>query len=334
MRESKKFPPGKFPPELMEKFLSSLPRDPRVLVGPKVGEDAAVVRVGRKLLAFKTDPITFTGKAIGWYGVNINANDIACVGAKPEWFLCTLLLPQKNSLKLAEEIFSELREACSSLGIYLIGGHTEVTPGIEHPILVGQMVGEVEGEPITSSGAKPGDKIILTKGVAIEGTYLIWRERQKEVESFLPPSSQERIKNFLKFPGISVVKEALLAKKKVKIHALHDPTEGGLWAGLWEVAYASRVGIRIWEEKVPVFEETERICRFYRLDPLGLLASGALLVFLPSQEAEKLLSLYRREKISASLIGEVLSPEEGVKVIRRGEEKPFTFLRDELSKII
>jgi hydrogenase expression/formation protein HypE len=330
------FPPGKPDPDFLERFLGSLPQDRRVIVGPRIGEDAAVLDFGENYLVVKTDPITFTSENIGWYVVNINANDIACMGATPRWFLPTLLLPQQGTSKeLIKTIFDQMKSACQKLGIFLIGGHTEVTFNLDRPIAVGQMIGEVARERLVKgSGAKPGDVVLLTKGVAIEGTHVIYQRKKKEFKKRLAPDTLERLSRLLYQPGISVVKEALLATRSCEVHSMHDPTEGGLRTGLWELAYASGVGIRIEKERIAVLPETETICKFYGLDPLGLLASGALILTLSPREGERLVKIYQRNRIKCSLIGKVVPREFGLKIVEKGKESELRGTgRDEINKL-
>ena len=328
---------GKLDPLFLEELIGSLRQDERVIVGPKIGEDAAVVDFGKTCLVIKTDPITFTSENIGWYVVNINANDVACMGATPRWLLLTTLLPErKTSKKLVKDIFRQLICACEELGISLIGGHTEITPKVSCPILIGQMIGEVTKERlIKGSGARVGDVVLLTKGIAIEGTSVIYQEKKEELKEKLPDRIVGRIKNFLHNPGISVVKDALLASRSVRVHSMHDPTEGGLRTGLWELAHASKVGLRIDKHKIPILKETEMLCKLYGLDPLRLLASGALILTLPPEEAERLRQIYEQNDISCSIIGEVVPRKEGIKLIEEGKEYNLLFeYKDEISKIL
>jgi hydrogenase expression/formation protein HypE len=179
-KHSSRLPVGKLPIRTLERLLKrNKITDPRVIVGPGIGEDAAVIDTGNdRYLIAKTDPITFTADQIGWYAVHINANDIVTKGARPLWYLATLLLPEGLTTEgVAEKIFQDTMKACKNLGVSLIGGHTEVTGGLSRPIVVGQMLGEVEKKRLVRiNGARPGDAIILTKGIAIEGTAVIARE--------------------------------------------------------------------------------------------------------------------------------------------------------------
>ena len=174
------------PPEHLERLLARAPAgDPRLVVGARIGEDAAVIDMGDRgdrgdrYLVAKTDPITFAAEKIGWYAVHINANDVAVTGADPKWFLATLLLPDgKAGPSLVEEIFSDVLSACQELGVTLCGGHTEITHGLDRPIVVGQMLGEVAKDKLLRKDSlQPSDVVLLTQGVAIEGTAVIAREK-------------------------------------------------------------------------------------------------------------------------------------------------------------
>ncbi len=301
---------------------------------PGIGRDATVISFPGRYLVAKTDPITFATDQIGWYAVQVNANDIAAMGGRPLWFLATLLLPEgKTGFAEVEAIFAQIGDACKELGIVLCGGHTEVTHGLERPMVVGQMLGEVEEEKlIVPERTRPGDVILLTKGIAIEGTALIAREKGK----FLARLGEDFVKkcrSLLRRPGISVVRDAQISNHTAVIHALHDPTEGGLATGLHELAAAARVGMRIEMEKITVLPETASLCRELGLDPLGLLASGSLLIVAPEGEAPEIITALQAAGIPASVIGEILEEEKGVKLMRRGQVEDLpVFRRDELAR--
>lgn len=328
---------GKIDPHILQKFFSSLPKDSSVIVGPGIGEDAAVIRTDNRLIAVKTDPITFTSQNAGWYVVNINANDIACMGATPRWILVNLLLPPGEKEDLLQHFFNQLSDTCRNLGVQLIGGHTEVTPAVKKPIAVGCMVGSLmKNKIISNSRAQPGDIILLTKGLAIEGTHVIYQEKKRELKEKIPVSFLNRIKGFLNHPGISVVKEATLATSQVDVHCMHDPTEGGLMAGLWEIATASGVGIEVDPENIFVFEETNILCQEFGLNPLALLASGALIIVLPPEEAARLVSIYNRTGIRCMKIGKIVQDEktEKINIITKKEVTSITEPpKEELNKI-
>ena len=327
---------GKLPPELLKRLLkfNGAP-DRRVVVGPAIGEDAAIVKLGKKLLVLKTDPVTYTSDMIGWYAVHVNANDIATRGAKPAWFQATILLPEGSNEALAEDIFRQISSAAKSLGIAVTGGHTEVTPGIDAPIVVGDMHGVLDGrKPVMTSGARVGDAIVLTKAAGIEGTAAIAREKRSELLRIFHKEFVDRAANYLRDPGLSVVFEAEIALKH-KVSAMHDPTEGGVRMGVYELAVASGRSVELLEDVVPVRMETKRICAKYHLDPLGLLGSGALLATFRLSDAEKFVMALRREGVSASVIGRVIPGKNRSVAVRENRFTPLSFSeRDEILKVL
>ena len=235
---------GKLPPDVLAALLTAHPpSDPRVILGPRPGEDAAVVQIGDHYLIAKTDPITFATDEIGWYAVNVNANDIAAMGGTPAWFMATLLLPVGTADQLmVETIFEQITAACEALNVSLIGGHTEITYGIDRPILSGMMLGlAAKDQLVLTGGAQPGDILLVTKGVPIEATAIIARERRAALADQFSPEFLDQCAAYLHDPGISVVRDAQIATHAGHVHAMHDPTEGGLATGLWEMADASDV---------------------------------------------------------------------------------------------
>jgi len=331
-------PVGKLRAETLQAFFNKLvPHDERVVVGPRIGEDAAVIDMGDRYLVATTDPITFATDEIGWYALQVNANDVAVRGARPRWFLATLLLPEgRTSEARVEELFAQLGRACEELEVSLVGGHTEVTYGLDRPIVVGTMLGEVAKDRlVTTGGARVEDVVLLTKGVPVEGAAIIAREKEAELLSRgVPPEVVAQARGFLRRPGISVVPEALLASELAPVHAMHDPTEGGVATALWELATASGVGLRVERERIPILPEGERLCREFGLDPLGTIASGVLLVTLSPADAALVLHACAREGIDCAFIGQVVSREDGVTLVEGGQARPMpVFPQDEITKL-
>jgi len=331
------FPVGKLPLEYLEDLLKkyAVPGE-RVLLGAGIGRDATVIDWGEKLLVVKTDPITFVTDEIGYYAVHINANDIACTGGVPRWFLVTLLLPEERTdRELVESIFSQIATACQDMGIGWVGGHTEITYGIDRPIVVGQMLGEVtRGEFAHPGRIQVGDLVILTKGIAIEAVSILAREKEKTIRQKWGEDFLRRCRNFLHDPGIGVLREAQIALRMGEVHAFHDPTEGGLATGLYELAQAAQVGLQILRDKIPIFEETKRMCEAFGLDPLGVIASGALVIVTDPVNADSIVEGLRREGVQAEIIGEVVSQSEGLHLLSDSQRHPLKpFERDELTKI-
>lgn len=285
-------PAGKLPGDLLAMLLADIELDDSVVVGPGVGRDAAAVRVGDRILVLKSDPITFPTADAGWYLVNINANDIACMGATPRWLLVTALLPEGSSTpSLVKTIFAGLQSACSDIGCSLIGGHTEITEGLDRPLLIGQMIGETtEDRLIDPSQARAGDAVLLIGGIAIEGTAILASEARDQLEHCVSPEMLERARSFDRSPGISVFRHAarLQEADPKAIKAMHDPTEGGLATGLDEIARATNLGIDVDADLVHIYDETKAIADALQIDPWGLIASGALLAVVTPDIARHL----------------------------------------------
>jgi hydrogenase expression/formation protein HypE len=333
-----RFPVGKLPSELLGRLLERYRlEDERVVLGAKVGEDAAVLDMGDRYLVAKTDPITFATDQIGWYAVHVNANDVVTTGARPLWFLATVLLPEGGSDETqVEEILRQMHASCEQLGISLVGGHTEITYGLDRPVVVGQMLGEVEKDRlVTTGGARVGDAVVLTKGIAIEGTAIIAREREEALrERGYDGEFIGRAQGYLQDPGISVFREARLASDNCAVHAMHDPTEGGLATGLHEVAMAAGAGMIIEEEEIQILPESSLLCEEFGLDPLGTIASGALLLTLPVEEAERLVFLLASDGIPGTVIGYVRPRDEGIKIRRGGVVRDLPrFPSDEIARL-
>lgn len=332
------FPIGKLDYRLLEKFLGLNPiRDPRVIVGPKIGEDAAVIDFGKKYLVAKTDPITFTTHRIGWYAVNVNANDIATMGATPKWFLATVLLPEgKTDKRLVTQIFSDVIRTTQALNITLCGGHTEISYKIDRPIVIGHMLGEVDkNKLVVNAHAKPGDDLLLTKGIAIEGTAIIAREKATVIQKKFGNQFLKKAQAFIDKPGLSIVADALLANKVARIHAMHDPTEGGLATGIMELTKASGTGALINAEKIPCYEETELICKLFNIHPLGLIASGALLIALDPKDTKAVIATLAENGIECICIGKLTKKSDGLRLLKKDKLiKMPTFRVDEITKVL
>ncbi len=331
-------PPGKLPADILERLIRTYTSKIHgVAVGAGIGEDAAAIDMGDTYLLAKTDPITFVAEDIGTYTIFINANDIATMGGRPLWFLATVLLPEKGTTPgLVENIFRQLSSACARIDAAFCGGHTEITVGIDRPIVIGTMLGEVEKDRlITTAGAKPGDDIVLSKPIAIEGCSILARERGGELASAFGEEFLRRCRRLTEEPGISVLEDARIAVLNGRIHSMHDPTEGGLANALYEVAAAAGVGVVVDGERIGILEECRSLCRHFGLDPLGLIASGSLLVMVEPSDGEKVIQALRNAGISAGKIGNILPKEQGVKIRYGNRIKDLPrFARDEIAKVL
>lgn len=325
---------GKLPPELLSRLLARLPSHPRLLVGPGVGLDAAAIDLGEgRVLVAKADPITFATDEIGRYAVHVNANDVACLGATPLWFLPTVFLPTDAEPALAESIFEQIVSTCAELGVTPVGGHTEVTVGLDRPLVAGAMLGEATSEALVRPDrSRTGDHVLLTKGIAIEGTALVAREAPDRLRaSGVNDTTIAAAAHLLREPGISVVRDAQIACRTAQVHALHDPTEGGLATALLELSSATGHELVVRLPDVPTFDETRVCCAALGLDPLGLLASGALLIVVDAAVCETLRSALVPEGIACACIGELARHGAAAIIDQNGHALPM-FDRDEVAR--
>jgi len=337
-------PVGKLPVDLLRKLIGEiLIEDSSVIVGPGVGMDCTVIDAGPKYMVLKTDPITFTATNIGWYAVNICANDIATTGATPCWFMATILLPEfQTTTELIEQIQSQIIHSCREINVTFLGGHTEITLGIERPIVVGIMIGEVEKKQLISPrDTKPGDRILLTKGIPIEATAILAQEFSSRLSAFLSEGELSEGKNFTQKPGISVLKDAQIAISSGTVHAMHDPTEGGLAAALWELAEASQLSIEVDIDNIPVYEISRKICELLNIDPLAAISSGSLLIVVPVEEVINIQKGLKNSGIAVTIIGRIFEsisgyqPGDPIVVYKKNASyiKLFRPDRDEIGKL-
>jgi hydrogenase maturation factor len=331
-----KLPLGKIPPEILAttvfKFVGAKRND--VIVGPSQGEDAAIISDGCKLLALHCDPISGADEKIGWIAMNVATNDIATRGVKPRWALSCVMLPKGSNTKLLEKICKEMSAAAEELGVSIVGGHSEITLGINHPLVIVFSLGVVEDGYVTSSGAKPGSKIILTKSAGIEGTAILALDRR---DVLLSKYGKTFVKTLLDYTNkLSILKEAMKAFEVGGVQAMHDPTEGGIANGLHEVMDASKTGFRVYEDKIRVSKETLEICRLFGLNPLNLISSGSLLIIASKEKATMIVEQLKITGIKAAIIGDVLADETLRVIVKKdGAVKPLIRpISDELWKAL
>jgi hydrogenase expression/formation protein HypE len=313
-----KLPPGKIPIDVLKEvvFRNLGAERKEVVLGPSAGIDGAVIEVESKSIVVSTDPITGALERIGWLAVNVNANDVATFGVEPMFFLSCILLPERAERRSVETISVQMNEAARNLGIAIIGGHCETTPGLRNPIVVGCMMGVAEkGKYVTAGGAKAGDKLLLTKSAGIEGTAILASDRERQLRKSLSTQELTRARSF--YTWISVVKDAMTAFRTGTVHAMHDPTEGGIAGAIHEMADASELGVRVLEEKIRVQPETMKICKFYQIDPFQLIASGSLLIAAKPDSADKITRALAKEAIPTEIIGEFTPSPQDRRITRK-----------------
>jgi hydrogenase maturation factor len=323
--------PGKLPPELLREILAeqgNLPSEVRL--GPAIGEDACAIDVPEGTLIAAADPITLTGSDVGAHAVLINANDVAVMGVRPRWFLAVVLLPAGTRESDVRALFDSMRSALEDVGATLVGGHTEVSDAVNQPIVVGQMMGfSPDHHFLQTGGVRTGDLIVQAGLAPVEAAAVLAAEMNPRLDA-VDPDVLALAREAITRPGISVVDAALLATD-AGATALHDPTEGGLSAGLHELADASRIQILVDEEAVLWFEPGRAACKALGADPWGALASGALLAAFPPDRAAYACKLLEDRGIPARRIGKAVS---GSGVLRSDRSPLPTFPRDEVARVL
>ena len=309
MASSKTLAAGKLPAELLASLLAThvATDDPAVIVAPAPGFDAAVVRPDADIIV-KSDPITFATAAPAAYLVAVNANDIACLGGIPRWFTVTALFPLGSSSRDVSKMFEDLASACARIDVSLIGGHTEVTPGIDRVLLSGTMIGTPgERGTLTPGGAQAGDEIYITQAAGIEGTSILATEVPKSHLTGISETSLMIARDLVEDPGISIVQAARTARQCAEVTAMHDPTEGGVATALHELADASGHGFDVDVDHIPVWPVTRDLTEQFDISPLGLISSGALLFTATAGAEEAIQAAFAGTGIPVTNIGHIVA---------------------------
>jgi hydrogenase maturation factor len=305
--QSKPIKAGKLPPSLLQSlvFPNLGLRRPEVLVHSSLGEDSTVLDFGDQVAVLSTDPITGASRNQGWLGVHVACNDLAAMGAEPIGVLVTLLLSDHDPAAEAAAVMSDVHRAASELGIEVLGGHSEVTPGLPNTIISLTSVGKAaKAAFVTSAGARPGDALLLTKAAGLEGTAILASDRAEKLAPLVGRDVLERAQRFV--GEISVVPEGLAAAK-AGATAMHDATEGGVLGAIYELCAASGLGVEVEVAAIPVREETRLICAALGIDPLRLVSSGALVVAAP--DSDRVLAALAAKGIPAALVGRLVERE-------------------------
>jgi len=314
---------GKVSPEDLKKFVFSRVGavSESVQVGPAYGEDTAAIEIGGEILVINSDPIIYAAEGIGTLGINIASNDVAASGGKPEWMTVTYLLPDGENSVL-DTITRQIDSVARDLGIAIVGGHSEYVPEIRRPFLSLTCFGRAD-RYIPTSGAEPGDRVILTKGAGIEGTGIIATDFRSKLEGKVETDLIEQGKGRLN--ELSVLPEASILNDYAT--AMHDPTEGGVVDGLFELSSASSARLKIDRSRIVIGDDTRALCDAVKVDPLKIFGSGALLATVPGDRADDAIEVLLNRGISASVIGKV---ETGKPELVISEEVYREPIRDEL----
>ena len=311
---------GKVPENVLKRsvFKEIHTRRPEVLLGAGVGEDCAAVKLAPdETLVMSTDPITGTAKDIGTLAILITVNDLASSGATPAGVLLTVLLPESVEEPELRKMMAQVEAACAQADVQIMGGHTEVTPVVNQPVISVCGVGKVkDGRLISTAGARPGMDILVTKWIGIEGTAILAKEKEEELLAKFSAPFVEKAKALDVY--ISVQSEAAVAVRS-GVSAMHDVTEGGIFGALWEMAEASGVGLEIDMKKIPIRQETVEVCEFFGLNPYQLISSGCML--MAASDGNTLVRELAKAGIPAAIIGK--ATEGNDRVLLNEEERRF-----------
>lgn len=327
---------GKLPNRYLQRFLETLDiSDPAMLIRPAVGEDTTAVDISdEEVLILKSDPITFVSDAAARYAVTINANDIATAGARPRWFLSTLIFPPGTTPIAILDTLEALQAFCEKSGITLCGGHTEISDAVTRPVISGMIAGTVSRNGlIDKRSMSPGDAVLLTKSVAVEGTAILAQEFEAELlAAGMTPHEIASGSAFLQ--QIAITTEAAIAADSGRVSAMHDVTEGGLATALTELSVAGQHRIAVDLDQIPVHELTRRMCKAVDIDPLGLIGSGSLLICCRPAALSALLKNLHNAEVPVSIIGKILEPGHGIQAHRSGNPASWpVFETDELARL-
>jgi hydrogenase expression/formation protein HypE len=328
---------GKLPADLLAAYLTNIgPADPAVIIGAAIGEDVVALDISRdEVLVAHSDPITLTTADPGRHAVIVNANDISTSGADPRWLLATVMLPAGSSAAEALHLLAGLSAACGELGVTPVGGHTEVTAAVTQPLVAGTMLGVLRRADLRDKrGTREGDRLILTKALAVEGTALLASELGGRLtEAGMGDDELARCRAFAGL--LSIVPEARIAATFASVHAMHDITEGGLATALVELSVASGREVAVEHDAVPVYGETTRLCALLGADPLGLIGSGSLLICCAPEEAGTLQEALRAAGVAATDIGVIGGRGAGVSARASGRPVAWpVFAVDEAARLL
>ncbi|MDV0446981.1 Carbamoyl dehydratase HypE [Methanosarcinaceae archaeon Ag5] len=313
---------GKVPHDVLKNIVFDKLKffDPDVMIKPGIGEDCAVLNCGEQLAVLSCDPITGASKEVGRLAVHVSCNDIAASGIRPLGLLVSILLPPGTTENDLEMLMTEIAETATAIGVSVIGGHTEVTDAVARTVINMTAIGiSKKDQIIRSSGARPGDKIVVTKTVGLEGTAIIANEKEAELKKKFGLPFVEKAKSCI--TQISVVEEGIAAGEigPEFVHAMHDITEGGVFGAAWEMAEAANIGVTVSADQIPVAPETKTVCEHYQLNPCRLISSGSMMI--ATSKPELLIEKLSEKGVLATVVGEFLDKADDRFVVKGDEKK-------------
>ena len=305
-----KLPTGKLDSDLLREivFDKIRYRSDDVKVRPGIGEDCAVMDFGNCDCIMSTDPISSAVNDIGRLAIHITCNDIASNGVQPLGIMLACMLPEGTTAEDVEHIMGQAADTAAGLNVEIIGGHTEITPAVKQPVIVSTAIGKcLSGEYQSGDSMEPGDYIMVSKTVGLEGAGIIACDHADRLD--LSGDELERARSFLQMT--SVVVEGVAAGR-VGTHGMHDITEGGILGAVWEMCQISHTGAEVWEDAIPLEPETAKICGQCGINPFRLISSGSMVIIVPKDRLDKMEKAMADAGVKATVIGIIREEAEGI----------------------
>ncbi|MDO4545249.1 MAG: AIR synthase family protein, partial [Bacillota bacterium] len=326
---------GKLESDLLKKlvFDKITYKSDAVKVRPGIGEDCAVIDFGAQECIMSTDPITAAVNDIGRLSIHITCNDVASNGVQPLGIMLAVMLPEGTTEEEVGYIMGQAAETAGALNVEIIGGHTEITPAVKKPVIVSTAIGRTaSGTSQDGNDMMPGDYIMMTKSVGLEGAGIIACDHEVHLENVLSEEEISRAKSFLDL--VSVVPEGVAAGK-IGTHGMHDITEGGILGAVWEMCQISGKGAQVWKERIPIEPEAAKICEFFDIDPLRLISSGSMVIIVAEEKKDAMEAAMKEAGVSSAIIGRVEESAYGIKLKADGETVDVTPpSADEIYKVV
>jgi hydrogenase maturation factor len=322
---------GKISPEIFNEII--YPRlgakSQAVLVGPQHGVDVGIVEIGNKAVALTTDPVfivpEYGWERAAWFAVHILVSDAVTCGLMPKFLSIDLNLPLEMTREQLAIVWDTVHRECEKLGISVVCGHTARYENCHYPMVGGATIISVgrKDEYVTPKFARAGDRVIITKGPAIEATGIFAAMFPKLIEENFGLDFNQKAQQI--FYRMSVVEDALTAVsvgvREEGVSAMHDATECGIWGALFEMSQAASLGMKVEKERIVVEDCVEDICKLFGIDPYASISEGTLIIACRERKAEKIVAALSRKGIPSSIVGELVNPKYGMILMEEGKEK-------------
>jgi hydrogenase expression/formation protein HypE len=322
---------GKLSPEVFNELIFTRlgARNESVIVGPQHGVDVGIVEIGDKAVALTTDPVfivpQYGWERAAWFALHILVSDAVTSGLKPGFLSIDLNLPLEMTREQLDIVWETIHQECQKYGISIVCGHTGRYENCHYPMVGGATVFSVgeKDEYVTPAMARAGDRIIITKGPAIEAAGILAAMFPKLLAREFGAGFAERAERI--FYEMSVVDDAMTAVgvgvRDKGVAAMHDATECGIWGGLFEFAQAAGLGVRVDRDLIVVRDCVTEICRLFGIDPYASISEGTLIIACREDRAEDVVQALFRKGIASSIVGELTDPRQGMVLVEGGKQR-------------